>query len=198
MRTGGSPTRPSLGRSARRSSRPARRSRRSPSCTTATAAPPTGSALRILRDQALAEDAVQEAFLAVWRTASRFVPERGKASTWILTLVHRRAVDVVRREQRRRADSLEPAAGAGRRGRSTRTRSCGSSASACSRRCATSPTRSARRSSSRTTEASASRSSPRGSASRWVRSRAGCSPGLSRMRELLGEPGTEDSWTSTT
>jgi RNA polymerase sigma-70 factor, ECF subfamily len=68
-----------------------------------------GLALRVLRDEALAEDAVQEAFLAVWRTASRFVPERGKASTWILTLVHRRAVDVVRREERRRADSLEHA-----------------------------------------------------------------------------------------
>jgi RNA polymerase sigma-70 factor, ECF subfamily len=68
-----------------------------------------GLALRILRDQTLAEDAVQDAFLAVWRTASRFVPERGRASTWILTLVHRRAVDVVRREQRRRADSLERA-----------------------------------------------------------------------------------------
>jgi RNA polymerase sigma-70 factor (ECF subfamily) len=37
------------------------------------------------------------------------VPERGKASTWILTLVHRRAVDAVRREQRRRADSLDRA-----------------------------------------------------------------------------------------
>src|SRR5207237_4739302 len=72
--------------------------------------PAYGLALRVLRDEALAEDAVQEAFLAVWRTASRFVPQRGKASTWILTLVHRRAVDTVRREQRRRADSLDRAA----------------------------------------------------------------------------------------
>jgi RNA polymerase sigma-70 factor (ECF subfamily) len=63
-------------------------------------------ALRVIRDEALAEDAVQEAFLAVWRGASRFIPERAKASTWIMTLVHRRAVDVVRREERRRADSL--------------------------------------------------------------------------------------------
>jgi RNA polymerase sigma-70 factor (ECF subfamily) len=52
---------------------------------------------------------VQEAFLALWRTAARFVPERGKASTWILTLVHRRAVDLVRREERRRTDALEQA-----------------------------------------------------------------------------------------
>jgi len=64
-------------------------------------------ARRILRDDALAEDAVQEAFLTLWRTAARFVPERGKASTWILTLVHRRAVDLVRREERRRTDALE-------------------------------------------------------------------------------------------
>jgi RNA polymerase sigma-70 factor (ECF subfamily) len=66
-----------------------------------------GLALRILRDEALAEDAVQDGFLAVWRTAARFMPERGKASGWILTLVHRRAVDLVRREERRRAESLE-------------------------------------------------------------------------------------------
>jgi len=47
--------------------------------------------------------------MTIWRTAPRFVPEKGKASTWILTLVHRRAVDVVRREQRRRTESLETA-----------------------------------------------------------------------------------------
>ena len=66
-----------------------------------------GLACRMLRDRALAEDAVQEGFLAVWRNAHRFVPERAKASTWILTLIHRRTVDIVRREERRRADALE-------------------------------------------------------------------------------------------
>ena len=68
-----------------------------------------GLALRIVRDPALAEDAVQEAFLTVWRTAARFSPERAKASTWILTYVHRRAVDLVRREERRRAEPIERA-----------------------------------------------------------------------------------------
>jgi RNA polymerase sigma factor (sigma-70 family) len=68
-----------------------------------------GLALRIVRDPGLAEDAVQEAFLAIWRSAGRFVPERAKASTWILTLVHRRAVDIVRREEPRRAEPLEAA-----------------------------------------------------------------------------------------
>jgi RNA polymerase sigma-70 factor (ECF subfamily) len=66
-------------------------------------------AVRILRDPALAQDAVQDAFLAVWRTAAAFDPNRGKASTWLLTLVHRRAVDVVRREDRRRAEPLDDA-----------------------------------------------------------------------------------------
>ena len=68
-----------------------------------------GLALRILRDDALAQDAVQEAFLAVWRTADRFLAERARASTWVLTIVHRRAVDLVRREDRRRDEPLESA-----------------------------------------------------------------------------------------
>jgi RNA polymerase sigma factor (sigma-70 family) len=66
-----------------------------------------GVALRVLRDRALAEDAVQEAFLAIWRSAERYRLERAKPSTWILTLVHRRAVDLVRREDRRRAEPLD-------------------------------------------------------------------------------------------
>lgn len=64
-------------------------------------------ARRIVRDSALAEDVVQEAFLAIWRGAARFLPERARAAAWIMTLVHRRAVDVVRREQRRRGLPLE-------------------------------------------------------------------------------------------
>ena len=69
-----------------------------------------GVALRILRDPALAQDAVQDAFLAAWRTAAAFDPARGNASTWLLTLVHRRAVDLVRREERQRADALDESA----------------------------------------------------------------------------------------
>jgi RNA polymerase sigma-70 factor (ECF subfamily) len=71
-------------------------------------------ALRVVRDSGLAQDAVQDAFLAAWRTAAGFDPARGTASTWLLTLVHRRAVDIVRREQRRRTEPLgEGAADAG-------------------------------------------------------------------------------------
>jgi len=66
-----------------------------------------GLALRVLRDRSLAEDAVQEALMSVWRSATRFVPERASARTWILTHVHRRAVDLVRREERRRTEPYE-------------------------------------------------------------------------------------------
>lgn len=72
-----------------------------------------GLAVRVLRDRGLAEDAVQDAFLAAWRTAASFDPRRGTPSTWLLTLVHRRAVDLVRREERRRGDPIDdlPVAG---------------------------------------------------------------------------------------
>lgn len=65
-----------------------------------------GLALRILRDRQLAEDAVQEAFLSVWRSAARFDARRGGARTWVLMLVHRRAVDLVQRNQRHRDTEL--------------------------------------------------------------------------------------------
>lgn len=54
-----------------------------------------GLALRVVRDPGLAEEAVQEAFLSVWRSAERFDGRRGKVRSWLLTIVHRRAVDFV-------------------------------------------------------------------------------------------------------
>ncbi|HEV2592849.1 MAG TPA: sigma-70 family RNA polymerase sigma factor [Gaiellaceae bacterium] len=66
-------------------------------------------ARRVLRDPQLAEDAVQEAFVGVWRGAARFVPERASVATWLMTLVHRRAIDLVRREERRRTEPLPEA-----------------------------------------------------------------------------------------
>lgn len=55
-----------------------------------------GLAVRVVRDPAQAEEVTQEAFLEVWRTASRFDPARGSAISWLLTIVHRKSVDRVR------------------------------------------------------------------------------------------------------
>ena len=64
-------------------------------------------ALRLLRQPFLAEEAVQDAFLAVWRNAGAYDPGRGSVRAWLLGMVHNRAVDLVRREesQRRRAQA---------------------------------------------------------------------------------------------
>lgn len=55
-------------------------------------------ARRICADEGLAEDVVQEVFLTLWRDPSRFDPSRGGFATWLLTLIHHKAVDAVRRE----------------------------------------------------------------------------------------------------
>ncbi|UDY24026.1 ECF RNA polymerase sigma factor SigK [Nocardioides sp. Kera G14] len=55
-----------------------------------------GLAVQVVRDPAQAEEVVQEAMLELWRTSARFDPARGSALSWVLTLVHRRAVDRVR------------------------------------------------------------------------------------------------------
>jgi RNA polymerase sigma-70 factor (ECF subfamily) len=64
-------------------------------------------ARRIVHDPTLAEDVVQEAFLAVWRQARTFDARRARPSTWILALTHHKAVDVVRRESLRRGEPVE-------------------------------------------------------------------------------------------
>lgn len=55
-------------------------------------------ARRICADEGLAEDVVQEVFLTLWRDPTRFDPSRGGFATWLLTLIHHKAVDAVRRE----------------------------------------------------------------------------------------------------
>ena len=57
-------------------------------------------AFEVLRNHALAEEAVQDAFLDLWRIAGAFDPDRAAARTWLCVLVHRRAVDISRREAR--------------------------------------------------------------------------------------------------
>ena len=59
-------------------------------------------ARRILTEETLAQDVVQEVFLSLWRDARRFDPGRGTAATYLLSMTHHRAVDVVRREEKLR------------------------------------------------------------------------------------------------
>ena len=59
-------------------------------------------AFDVLRDRTLADDAVQEAFVDLWKTAERFDANRASVRTWLCVLVHRRSVDIARREARRR------------------------------------------------------------------------------------------------
>lgn len=65
----------------------------------ATSARVHGLVLRVVRDPAQSEEVTQEAYLEVWRTASRFDPDRGSALSWLMTIAHRRAVDRVRSAQ---------------------------------------------------------------------------------------------------
>lgn len=58
-----------------------------------------GLVRRVLKDQAQSEEVTQEVFLEIWQSATRFDPNKGGASTWILTMAHRRAVDRVRASQ---------------------------------------------------------------------------------------------------
>jgi RNA polymerase sigma factor (sigma-70 family) len=56
-------------------------------------------ARRILTEETLAQDVVQEVFLSLWRNAGRFDAGRGTVATYLLSMTHHRAVDVVRREE---------------------------------------------------------------------------------------------------
>ena len=73
-----------------------------------------GIAYRLTGQRVLAQDVVHDAFLALWRAPEAFDPARGAFRTFFLSLVHHRAVDTIRREERLRARSdraanLEPA-----------------------------------------------------------------------------------------
>lgn len=58
-----------------------------------------GLIARVLVDRSQSEEVAQEVFLEIWQTAGRFAPNKGSATTWILTMAHRRAIDRVRAAQ---------------------------------------------------------------------------------------------------
>ena len=62
----------------------------------ATSARAYGLAVRVVRNPAHAEEVTQEAYLDAWRSSARYDAERGSAVGWLLTIVHRKAVDRVR------------------------------------------------------------------------------------------------------
>jgi RNA polymerase sigma-70 factor (ECF subfamily) len=65
-------------------------------------------AYRMVGNRTAAEDIVQEAFLSIWRSRIRYQRERGSVRTWVLGIVHHRAIDALRRNlvhERRRASA---------------------------------------------------------------------------------------------
>lgn len=58
-----------------------------------------GLATRVVRQAFMADEIVQEAFLALWKHPEAFREERGTFRAWLLSTVHHRAVDTVRREE---------------------------------------------------------------------------------------------------
>jgi RNA polymerase sigma-70 factor (ECF subfamily) len=75
-----------------------------------------GLAVRLTGQQALAQEVVHDSFLALWRAPEAYDPSRGPFRTFFLSLVHHRAVDTIRREERmrrrnERASNLEPVVG---------------------------------------------------------------------------------------
>src|ERR671924_1619640 len=65
-------------------------------------------AFRMSGDRLAAEDIAQEAFLSIWRSRLRYQPERGSVRTWVLGIVHNRAIDSLRRSlvhERRRTSA---------------------------------------------------------------------------------------------
>src|SRR5689334_24705171 len=62
--------------------------------------------MRMLRDQARAEDVLQEAFIGVWRTADRFAIEKSQPMTWLINIVRNRTIDALRATTAQREESL--------------------------------------------------------------------------------------------
>jgi len=69
--------------------------------------PAYATAVKVLSDAALAEEAVQDAFVRIWQRAGQFDPERGNERTWILSVVRNQAIDALRKRARTPERSIE-------------------------------------------------------------------------------------------
>ncbi|MBG0832782.1 sigma-70 family RNA polymerase sigma factor [Planomonospora sp. ID67723] len=67
-----------------------------------------GLAVRVTRDRTASEDITQEVFITFWERPLAFDPDRGTLRAWLATIAHRRAVDHVRAQERRKASVLGP------------------------------------------------------------------------------------------
>jgi RNA polymerase sigma-70 factor (ECF subfamily) len=63
--------------------------------------------IRLLRNRALAEDALQDVFIQVWSRAAQFQRDRGSSWAWLIAIARYRAIDLQRRERRLGADGEE-------------------------------------------------------------------------------------------
>ncbi|HUO69232.1 MAG TPA: sigma-70 family RNA polymerase sigma factor [Solirubrobacteraceae bacterium] len=63
-------------------------------------------ACRVCRTPAMAEDVIQEAFLSLWRSSDHYDPRRGSVRSWVLSAVHNRSIDALRRARVRDARDL--------------------------------------------------------------------------------------------
>jgi len=63
-------------------------------------------ALRMLGNPQAAQEVAQEIFLHIWRGAGEFIPARGSARSWVLSLAHHRTVDALRRQKVRTVETL--------------------------------------------------------------------------------------------
>lgn len=57
-------------------------------------------AMSVLKDEGLAEDAVQEVFANIWRKAGSYRPEMSAPGTWIMSVAHHKVVDIYRSRRR--------------------------------------------------------------------------------------------------
>lgn len=70
-----------------------------------------GLALRILADMSLAEEVVQEVFTKVWSRPASYSSQKGKFASWLLSLIHHRCIDELRRSSRAQVSLDDPVTG---------------------------------------------------------------------------------------